>query len=136
MTDKSWMLNPKAIRYAKECMHIVRDELGVKLTLSHPDFIHLLHEYVEMLDSSELGLAYSRLISMAGPGAVVKSLKSKEEIENNIVDLPVKKAAGHDSAITENSTSSEFVSYHGKDYPKSRDGKEFKGLYRGQPIYR
>ena len=51
MADKSWMLNPKAIRHANECIQIVREVEGVRLKLSQPDFLQRLHEYVESLNS-------------------------------------------------------------------------------------
>ena len=125
MNDKSWMLNPKAIRYAKECIQLVKAELGVRLKLSHPEFVRLLHDYVELTGSKELGEAYARLISMAGVGFVVKSLGSRTE--TNVVNIPVKKAAGDDV----NST----VEHSGKHYSKYREGLQFQGVYRGQPVY-
>lgn len=134
--DKSWMLNPQAIRYAKSCIHIVRDELGVKLKLSHPQFLQMLHEYVDMTDSQELGLAYSHLISMAGPGTVLRGLEPKEkaEFDRNIVDLPIKRQANGE-AFSEFGLEEETIELNGKLYAKWRDGKEFKGIYRGQPSY-
>lgn len=139
MSDKAWMLNAKAIRHAKECIQAVKDELGIKLTLSHPDFIHLLHEYVEMLDSKELSEAYTQLIAMAGPGTLLKSLGPKEP---NIVPLLVKQVVGDSyqpqddgELLSGEDNSQEMVMANGKNYPRFRDGKEFKGLYRGQPNY-
>lgn len=146
MSDKEWMLNPKAIRHAKDCIHAVKAELGIKLTLSHPDFIHLLHEYVEMLDSQALNDAYTQLIAMAGPGTILKSLSPKETnpSDKNVIPLLVKQAVG-DSFIAQadadanhragDASDQEMVTANGKSYPRFRDGKEFKGLYRGQPNY-
>ena len=79
MNDLSWMLKPQAIRCAKECQRIVQQELGVKLKLSHPEFIQMLHKYVELSGSSELGKAYSRLLANAGVGFVINSLKDEKE---------------------------------------------------------
>ncbi len=135
MNDKEWMLNPKAIRHAKDCIHIVKEELGFKLTLSHPDFIFLLHEYVDMLDSDALGLAYSQLIAMAGPGTVLRTLRPKDQ---NVIDLPVKQVVG-DTVSLEPSNQhdeNETITSHGKTYPRWQEGKEFRGIYRGQPTYR
>ncbi len=126
--DKSWMLNPQAIRYAKSCIEIVKNELGIKLKLSHPEFLQMLHEYVDMTESRELGIAYSKLISMAGPGTVLKGLAPSET--ENIVPLPIQKQANG-----EQFSSNEMVKHNGKFYPKWRDGKELKGVYRGQPTY-
>ena len=75
--DRSWLLNPNAIRAAKHCIFLVKSELGIKLLLSHPDFMPMLHSYVNLTESKELGLAYSRLISHAGAGTVIQGL-SKE----------------------------------------------------------
>ena len=77
MDDKSWMLNPKAIRRAKECIAIVKKLTGKKLKLSQPDFISLLHDYVDSTGSRELGDAYAQLIAMAGVGSVLQSLDPK-----------------------------------------------------------
>lgn len=129
MTDKSWMLKPQAIRYAKECIDLVKEELGIRLKLSHPEFVQLLHEYVELTGSQALGEAYSRLISMAGVGFVVQNLKPKES--ENVVQLPVKRAVGSDYQVDDNET----IDYAGKSYAKYREGMEFRGVYRGQPFY-
>ena len=130
MGDKEWMLNPKAIRHAKECMHIVKEELGIKLALSHPDFIHLLHEYVDMLESPELGAAYAKLIAMAGPGTILADMPSKDEPPI----LHQQPRAVGDNSMAEKST--ETVEINGRIFPRWNDGKEFRGLYRGQPTYR
>lgn len=131
--DKSWMLNPKAIRVAKECIYIVKEELGVKLTLSHPEFMQMLHEYVDLTDSVELGDAYSRLLAMAGVGNVVHSLKPKALAENVVPihaePIEMKSAVGAEVVPEEK------IEYCGKTYARWRDGKEFSGLYRGQPKY-
>lgn len=137
MSDKQWMLNSKAIRHAKECIQIVKEELDIKLTLSHPDFILLLHEYVDMLDSKALGDAYAQLIAMAGPGTLLQSLPPKNQ---NIIDLPVKRAVGDIAPMQSDEPPQqdpkEMIMARGKSYPRWRDGMEFKGLYRGQPTYR
>lgn len=139
MSDKEWMLNAKAIRHAKDCINALKNELGVKLTLSHPDFIQLLHEYVEVLDSRELNDAYAQLIAMAGPGTILKSLNAKGK---NAVPLLVQRVVGDSFIPSEEDWESldfdlqDSVTANGKSYPRFRDGKEFKGLYRGQPNYR
>jgi len=134
--DKSWMLNPQAIRYAKACIHVVKEELGVKLKLSHPEFLQMLHEYVDMTDSQELGISYSRLISMAGPGMVLQGLKPLDNAspERNVVELPMKKQANGET-FSGSGLEQEMIQLNGKVYAKWRDGKEFKGIYRGQPSY-
>lgn len=134
MNDRTWILNPAAIKAAKECINLVKKELGVKLLLSHPEFTLMLHEYVELTDSTELKTAYSRLIAFAGPGTIIKTLGEEHQ---NVVPL---KSTGTDGAIADdsdggNKSPEETVTYGSKQYPRWRDGKEFSGLYRGQPNY-
>lgn len=138
--DRSWMLNPKAIRAAKECIQIVKRELGVKLTLSHPEFMGMLHEYVELTDSSELGKAYSKLLAMAGVGNVVHSLKPRKSgnAALEVVALPVdaeERKPAIKKIIGADFQRDEYVEFRGKRYAKYRDGKTFRGMYRGQPHY-
>ncbi|MFL0800203.1 MAG: hypothetical protein K6L81_09915 [Agarilytica sp.] len=130
MADKSWMLNPKAIRQAKECIHLIKELAGVKLKLSHPDFVQQLHEFVESTGSAQLGEAYARLISMAGVGFVVQNLKPRYDADSEFA--PMKQAVGD---VVSMGDSSATVEYSGKMYPKYRSGLEFKGVYRGQPMY-
>ena len=92
MADKAWMLNPKAIRQAKECIALVKSISGEKLKLSQPDFIQLLHEHVEKSGSRELGDAYARLISMAGVGSVLNSLAPASEIVSE--EIPLLRVSG------------------------------------------
>lgn len=137
MSDKSWMLNPKAIRCAKECITIVKKELDIKLTLSHPDFVYLLHEYVDMLDSRELHDAYTRLISLAGPGTVMASLRPKENgSESNVISMPKAVGAEAPPILDDEVDAAETITVQGRVFPKWQDGKQFRGLYRGQPTYR
>ena len=143
--DRSWMLNPQAIRYAKECVRLVQEELGIRLKLSHPDFVQMLHEYAELTASRELGDAYAQLISLAGVGNVVRGLSpiEKEEAKKTtVVNLVTKKIVGSSEPVyeqeeyeVETMTQDEMVSCGGKLYSKYRDGLEFKGLYRGHPRY-
>ena len=65
MNDRSWMLNPSAITAARNCIHLVQDELGVKLKLSHPQFIEMLQEYAELTDSEELNESLATLLQYA-----------------------------------------------------------------------
>lgn len=130
MADKSWMLNPKAIRQAKECISLIKELEGIKLKLSHPDFVQLLHQYVESTGSAKLGEAYARLISMAGVGFVVQNLQPKYEFESEA--MPLKQAVGSSLNMSDAGAT---VEYSGKVYPKYRSGMEFKGVYHGQPMY-
>ncbi|SMF54798.1 hypothetical protein SAMN02745866_03496 [Alteromonadaceae bacterium Bs31] len=130
MADKSWMLNPQGIRAAKACIHCVKKELDIKLTLSNPDFMSLLHEYVDRAHSEELNLAYSQLLALAGVGNLMQDLKSSAETQSAAQPL-VAQAAGDEF----NMSNSDTVTFRGKVYERYRQGKQFAGLYRGQPRY-
>lgn len=128
MADKSWMLNPKAIRRANECIQVIKELEGVRLKLSQPDFLQQLHSYVEKLKSRKLGESYSHLISMAGVGNIMRNLES--EPAQAVIAQPMAVGAemmGGDI---------EMVNLDGQAYPKYRNGREFKGLFRGVPKYR
>ncbi len=131
MNDMSWMLNPKAIRQAKECISLVKTMTGIKLKLSDPEFLSQLHGYVDSSGSDRLGEAYARLIAMAGVGFVVRSLKPIDGAE--VHELPVQKVVG--DTLGSMGDISATVEYSGRVYPKYRSGLEFKGVYRGQPMY-
>lgn len=151
--DKSWLLNPKAIQAAKACIHIVEQELGVKLKLSHPDFLNLLYDYCELTDSEQLIKAFKILISMAGVEVKQELLKNHSETNASSRVTPISKA-NPDISVDETPSSSErleqiltqspkkksendteYISYQGKRYQRWQDEREFKGLYRGQPRY-
>ncbi|CAA0091027.1 Uncharacterised protein [BD1-7 clade bacterium] len=120
MTDKSWLLNHAAIKAAKTCILLTQSELGVKLTLSHPDFFELLTSYVELTDNDALRQAFDELAKYADSSA-----RSAAE--------PIAKAP--EPQIANNDSGSETIIYKGKAYQRWNEGLEFKGLYRGQPRY-
>lgn len=112
MSDRGWLLNHSAIAAAKVCIQIVQRELGVKLKLSHPQFIELLSDYCELTEASDLLVAYQELMVFADgePEAVVSPKSSVIQDES--------------------------VAYKGKSYPRfDEQGREFKGLYRGGARY-
>lgn len=127
MADKSWMLNPKAIRSANECIQIIKEKEGVRLKLSQPDFLQQLHSYVDRIKSRKLGEAYSNLIAMAGVGNVMRNLD--QEPAQAVIAQPMAVGAEHFDG-------GETIELNGRSYPKFRNGREFKGLYRGVPRYR
>ncbi|MFL0811392.1 MAG: hypothetical protein K6L76_13320 [Agarilytica sp.] len=135
MTDKSWMLNPKAIRHAKECIQLVREREGVKLRLSQEDFLPQLHQQVDASGCPELGEAYARLISMAGVGFVIQQLQPKNNQQESLGrgDVQTFRAVGDEDIASFHSA--ETVEYGGRVYPKFRSGLQFRGVYRGQPTY-
>ncbi len=128
MADKSWMLNPKAIRHANECIHRIKELEGLRLKLSQPDFLPQLHHYVDKLNDRQLGDSYAQLLGMAGVGAVVRNLDAE----------PAQAVVAQAQAVGDEGTrvSDELVHVEGKSYPKYRNGREFKGLFHGVPRYR
>ncbi|WP_370980800.1 hypothetical protein [Agaribacterium sp. ZY112] len=123
MADKSWMLNPKAIRHAKECIHIIKENEGLRLKLSQPDFLQVLHEYVDKLNIRELNQAYSELIAMAGVGNLIHNMPAKAVVAQAIGD---NSSPRHHEMIE---------AANGQSYPKYRNGLRFKGVDRGLPSY-
>lgn len=128
MADKSWMLNPKAIRHANECIQIIKEHEGIRLKLSQPDFLQRLHEHVERLNSRKLGDSYAKLLGMAGVGNVLNSLEAEP------AHAVVAQATGSDDYMPH--TSDEKVMIGNQSFPRFRNGREFQGLYRGVPRYR
>lgn len=124
--DRSWMLNPKTIRVIKECMTLVKNEFDEKLALSNENFMQLLHEFVERSSSADLQEAYTRLLSMAGVGDVLKSLKPKNAM-NFSETAAVKKAVGADLG---NNVAPEPEPR--LDTPRV---KKPRGVYLGQPLH-
>ncbi|WP_345426290.1 hypothetical protein [Halioxenophilus aromaticivorans] len=115
MVDKSWMLNASAIRAAKQCVSVVKDEMGIKLLLSNPEFYFLLQEYVDLTQSQRLAEAFKKLQQYADPN-IAKAAQRRQAKDDNV--------------------SGESVTVSGKTYARFRGSKEFSGLYRGQPVYR
>lgn len=130
MTDKSWLLNPSAIRAAKACIEVTQQELGVKLKLSHPQFLEMLGEYVDLTESDSLKQAYAELAVFAGIQV------SMEPAATKVVEMPITHtAAPQTSTPAPTASTDEMVQYKGKSYRRFENGMEFKGLYRGQPRY-
>lgn len=69
MTDKSWMLNPLAIRQARVCIDIIKRDFDQVLRLSDPDFLETLQAKAAMGVSRDLGRAYAKLLGDAGMGS-------------------------------------------------------------------
>ena len=142
MQDKSWLLKPAAISVAKNCIHVVQNELGVRLPLTHPEFLKMLNEYAELSGSEVLAREVSALNAHAAAGAAVVEQRSavvklrpgspvatarpvERQEPQKIVQPPISAAP---PAV-------EMIHFNGRDYPKWQDGKQFAGLYRGQPRY-
>ena len=134
MSDKDWLLNPQAIKAARACILIVQGELDVKLKLSHPNFIDMLKEYVELTDCDDLENAYHRLIDFSGVSA--RHFKADRESNNVLArqtESPTRQSKTPPNVKFINGV--EHISLKGKFYKRFDNGKEFKGLYRGQPRY-
>lgn len=131
MTDRNWLLNPTAVHAAKACISIIQDELGIRLKLSHPQFLEMIQEYVELTESPKLQEAYIPLAMMAGiDHKSAQILKS----QNKVVEIPVMHKQMVNAPMPQEQY--ETVTYNGKMYRRySDEGLEFKGLYRGQPHY-
>jgi len=127
MADKSWMLNPKAIRHANECINLIKRITGRKLKLSQPDFLVELHKHVESIQSRELGTHYAQLLSMAGVGSLMRSLSE-----------PAQAVVAAPQVVGESFTTEglETVEIDGKQYPRFRKGRQINGVIHGIPRYR
>ncbi|HEY9034505.1 MAG TPA: hypothetical protein VIN71_11245 [Pseudomonadales bacterium] len=131
MNDKNWLLNPTAIHAAKDCIQIIQDELGIRLKLSHPQFLEMIQEYVELTESDMLQQAYLQLAQLAGIRITQARILKPAA---TVVDMPVT----HRSTVTTDASvarEQETISYHGKLYKRFDGDREFRGLYRGQPRY-
>ena len=158
MGNKDWLLNAAAIKVARQCIKLVDEELGIRLTLSHPDFLELLEQYSQLSDSSRLMGAVNELMSYSSRASAVSDKKKVvainersgfRSIESSGVLNPGSSSsnAANPSYSQQGSDSSsqpkgrppqqdnEMVSYNGKNYRRWSEGKEFKGLYRGRPRY-
>ena len=108
--DKSWLLNRAALHLAKQCILEVEESLGFRLKLADPEFLLLLGDYAELLDSPKLKLSVARLFKYA--------------------DLPCTFQLDG-----EKPASADVIELSGRSFPRYKEGKEFKNLYRGQPVY-
>lgn len=151
MSNKQWLLNHKAIRQAKDCIRIIEEELGVRLKLSHPQFLNMIKEYAEMTEATELQNAYIKLASLAGVETGHAQRVVEQKVANDkVVTMPYfveerqfvntateVETESEESSFSEALERDEYVNYKGKAYKRfNDDGKEFKGLYRGRAHYR
>jgi len=127
MADKSWMLNPTAIRHANECIQLIKHHTGKRLKLSQPDFLLQLHQHVEKINSPKLGTEYAHLLSMAGVANVLHSISEPAQA---VVAQP--RVVGDQYS----ELSPETVEIEGKDYPRYRNGRQISGVIHGIPRYR
>ena len=133
MTDKNWMLNPTAIAQARSCIAIIKNELGIKLRLSHPQFLQLIFEYIDLTDSEELAEAYNVLASYADSKLPTVKLGSRKATVTSIAAKSQPVEINSQMSVAVDRT--EMVEHRGKLYPKFSENGEFKGLYRGQARY-
>lgn len=121
MTDKSWMLDRQAIQCAKTCVKLIRDEHNEKLSMADPDFMQRLVHFVQLSQSTLLMDAYNKLCTFLDDTSLAKLKKQQSQTTK---------------AILGSNPSGEMINYRNKNYPRWKDGREFKGLYRGQPTYK
>jgi hypothetical protein len=107
--DSSWVLKREAVQLAKECIATIQLQLGVRLKLSNPEFLALLGDYIDLWEDETYKKNVAKLYYLAGLEPIF-----------SVDSVPVK---------------SELVEYLGRSYPRFKDNKEFKNLYRGQPVY-
>jgi hypothetical protein len=130
MRNREWLLKPEPIQLAKVCVRIVKEELQIKLPLSHPDFLQMLNDYAEMLDNVTLQNSVLQLNTMAGANF-------NTEVSAKIVKHPSSPTQMNKTPnIADKINIDDTVNYHGKTYPRWSEGQEFTGLYRGQPHYK
>ena len=117
--EVNWLVNPKAIKLALKCINTIQHESGVRLKLSQPKFLETLRRHVEIINSAALTRQYTTLMSFA----------QAEQM------FPTKVAATANHGVQPMLVAEDQIEYNGKLYPKSHQGKKFKGLYRGRPHY-
>ncbi len=126
MNDKSWMLNPQAIRYAKVCIQIIKDRLNIKLKLSQADFFQQLEECGNKIRSFELIAAHHQLMAIAEASGI-------EVINSDANVVPIfnrnanRAPRAVDSVVTKTKED--------KTFPNWSQTKAARGVYRGQPTY-
>lgn len=130
MIDKSWMLNPQAIRHAKTCIQIIKDRTQQKLKLSQADFFQQLDDCAKKIRSVEFIAAHHQLMAMAEHNTF-----SDRSNTGTVIPLFGRKAKSTAMPLARAVDSVETVAFAGKHYPKWQAGKSFQGLYRGQPHY-
>ena len=109
--ESSWVLKREAVLLAKECIATVQQQLGVRLKLAHPEFLDLLGDYVDLLEDQTFKHNVTKLYAFAG-------LDPTFNVEPKRAEDPI-----------------ELIEFLGKSYPRFKGNREFKSLYRGQPVY-
>jgi hypothetical protein len=140
VTNRTWLLKPEPLKVAKTCIQLVKNEIDVKLPLSHPQFLEMLNDYADMMESEALSESVQQLNIMAGNQGAVFLNKAAS---NNVVQHPshaliesTLKMPANDHDTKSSKDESETTVYQGKTYKRWQGNKEFVGLYRGQARYR
>jgi hypothetical protein len=145
VSDRAWLLKPEPLKVAKTCIQLVQGDLNVKLPLSHPQFLEMLNDYADMMESTLLRQSVQRLNLLAGAQGEVFL---KNAVGDNVVQHPSHVPARNNTngAVSnisntpprdenENENENETMTYRGKIYKRWQGSKEFSGLYRGQARY-
>ena len=86
MSDRAWLLKPEPLKIAKTCIQLVQGDIDIKLPLSHPQFLEMLNDYADMMESAQLRQAVQRLNSLAGAQAAVFLKKAAGD---NVIQCPL-----------------------------------------------
>ncbi|MFQ3323009.1 MAG: hypothetical protein ACI90U_000825 [Pseudomonadales bacterium] len=139
MSDRAWLLKPEPLKVAKTCIQLVQGDINVKLPLSHPQFLEMLNDYADMMESTLLRQSVQRLNSLAGAQGEVFL---KNAVGDNVVQHPSHVPARNNTngavsniSNTPSRDENETMTYRGKIYKRWQGSKEFSGLYRGQARY-
>jgi hypothetical protein len=139
VSDRAWLLKPEPLKVAKTCIQLVQGDIDIKLPLSHPQFLEMLNDYADIMESAQLRQAVQRLNSLAGvQGAVFLKKAAGDNVIQHPSQVPVRHNANHSVSNTSNTPprdDNETMAYRGKIYKRWQGSKEFSGLYRGQARY-
>jgi hypothetical protein len=140
VTNRSWLLKPEPLKVAKTCIQLVQDEIEVKLPLSHPQFLEMLNDYADMMESEALAKSVQQLNMLAGDQGIAFL---KKVAGDNVIQHPSHTTIKSNPNTSVNHVTpqsakdeSQTITYMGKTYKRWQGNKEFVGLYRGQARYR
>lgn len=126
MNDRTWLLkNSDALSCANKCISIIRKEVGTKISLSDQQLIQKIGAMSQSIGSIELRVGFKLLLDYAG---VQEADVATEQEESQPAKETAMQSAGR--------LISEKIEFKGKQYPRfDEQGREFKGIYRGNANY-
>jgi hypothetical protein len=139
VSNRAWLLKPEPLKVAKTCIQLVQGEIDVKLPLSHPQFLEMLNDYADMMESEQLIKSVQQLNMLAGDQGVAFL---KKVAGDNVIQHPSHNITKSSPITSVNNVTtqpskdeSQTINYMGKTYKRWQGNKEFAGLYRGQARY-